>query len=250
MANRNYNATGNPLFGSPGTSLVVKNEFAAISTGIGGLETEITTVQNNLNQAVFSTILPDMTGNAGKSIFTDGTNAYWAAGTTQTVYIPAAAITTRITTGAAHNVIEMGTNKNQFRTLDFDPATQWHGQFFLQMPNSWDAGTVTAQFVWSHATTTTNFGIAFGLQGVSLADGDAGDVAFGTGQVSVDTGGTANDIYITPVTSAITISGTPAAGEFVMFQVYREVGNAGDTMAVNARLHGIKLTYGINYIID
>jgi len=41
MPNRNYNATGAPGFSAAGTSVSIRNEFAAIAAGIGGLEREI-----------------------------------------------------------------------------------------------------------------------------------------------------------------------------------------------------------------
>lgn len=166
----------------------------------------------------------------------------------QTIWIPAAAMVSRTTNGAASGTVEMTTNKNMFKTLDFDTATSEFAQFAIQMPKSWNEGTVTAAFVWSHAATTTNFGVAFGLQGVAVSNDDAGDVAFGTGVLAVDTGGTTNDIYVSPTTAAITIAGSPAAQDYVMFQVYRAVSDGGDTMAIDARLHGRSGFAGLNAV--
>ncbi len=168
----------------------------------------------------------------------------------QTCWIPAAAMVARTTNGAAAGTVEMTTNKNMFKTLDFDTATSEYAQFSIQMPKSWNKGTVTAAFVWSHAATTTNFGVTFALQAVALSNDDAGDVAFGTEQIAADTGGTTNDIYVSPVTSAITIAGTPAANDYVQFQVRRAVADAGDTMAIDARLHGVQLFYTTDAATD
>lgn len=159
----------------------------------------------------------------------------------QSLWIPAAAMRYRTTNGAAPGAVEMSTNKNMFVTLDFDTTTQEFAQFAIRMPKQWNESTVTFAPVWSHAATTTNFGVAFGLAGVAISNDDAGDVTFGTAQTSVDTGGTTNDIYEGPESSAITIAGSPAAGDYVMFQVNRTVSDAGDTMAIDARLHGIVL---------
>ena len=111
------------------------------------------------------------------------------------------------------------------------------------MPKSWDEGTVTFKAVWSHAATTTNFGVAWSLQGVALSDGDAADSAFGTAVLVADTGGTTDDIYISDESTAVTIAGTPGAQDYVVFQVERTVDDAGDTLAIDARLHGIQLFY-------
>lgn len=157
------------------------------------------------------------------------------------LWIPAGAMVSRTTNGASAGSSEMATNKNMFKTLDFDTTTQEFVQFAIRMPKQWNESTVTFAPVWSHAATTTNFGVVFGLAGVAISNDDAGDVAFGTAQTSTDTGGTTNDIYEGPESSAITIAGTPAAGDYVMFQINRTVSDGSDTMAIDARLHGIVL---------
>lgn len=167
-----------------------------------------------------------------------------------TIWIPAAAMKSRTTNGAAVGAVEMATNKNMFNTFDFDTTTQEFVQFEIYFPKSWNLSTITFQPVWSHAATSTNFGVAFGLAGIARSNDDAGDVAFGTAQTSVDTGGTTNDIYVGPESSAITIGGTPAAEDTVQFQINRTVADGGDTMAIDARLHGIRLFYTINAVTD
>lgn len=161
----------------------------------------------------------------------------------QTIWLPAGAMTSRTTSGAASGSVETTTNKVMLKSLDFDTATSEYAQFAIQMPKSWNEGTITARFVWSHAATTTNFGVAWALQGVALSDTDAGDAAFGTAILVTDTGGTTNSIYVSADTAAVTIAGTPAVQDWVVFQVYRAVADAGDTMAIDARLHGVQLFY-------
>ena len=168
----------------------------------------------------------------------------------ETIWIPASAMTARTTNGAAAGSTEMSTNKNMFVTKDFDTTTQEFVQFEIFFPKSWNLGTVTFQPLWSHPSTTTNFGVVFGLAGIARSDDDAGDVAFGTAQTSTDTGGTTNDIYVEPESSAITIAGTPAAGDSVQFQINRTVADGSDTMAVDARLHGIRLFFTTSAATD
>jgi len=163
-----------------------------------------------------------------------------------TIWIPAGAMTSRTTSGAESGSVETTTNKVMLQSLDFDTSTDEFAQFAIQMPKGWDESTLVAQCVWSHASTTTNFGVVFFLQAVALANDDAGDTAFGTAVSMTDTGGTTNDIYISPESAAITVAGSPAAEEYVIFQVYRDVSDASDTMAVDARLHGVKIHYTID----
>jgi len=168
----------------------------------------------------------------------------------ETIWVPAGAMSLRTTNGPSYGSTEMATNKNMFKTLDFDTSTQEFAQFEVHFPKSWNLSTVTFQPVWSHASTATNFGVVWALQAVARSDDDAGDVAFGTEQTSTDTGGTTNDIYIGPESSAITIAGTPAAGDTVQFQIKRNPSDGSDTLAIDARLHGIRLFYTTNASTD
>lgn len=168
----------------------------------------------------------------------------------ETIWIPATAMISRTTNGAAVGTVEQTTNKNMFKTLDFDTTTQEFAQFEIHFPKSWDLGTVTFQPVWSHASTTTNFGVVWALEAIARSNDDAGDVAFGTAVTSTDTGGTTNDIYIGPESSAITVGGTPTAEDTVQFQIKRNVSDGSDTMAIDARLHGIRLFFTTNAATD
>ena len=155
--------------------------------------------------------------------------------------IPATGMYTASTNGAAAGSSESSTNAVMLKTFDFDKDTDEYVQFQVPMPKSWNEGTITAKFYWSHASTSTNFGVSWGIQGVSFGDSDALDAAFGTGIVVDDTGGTTDDVFVSAATGAVTIAGSPAAEDLVIFRVYRDVSDANDTLAVDARLHAVKL---------
>jgi hypothetical protein len=159
----------------------------------------------------------------------------------QTAWIPAGAMMARTTSGAGTGSVETTTNKKMVKTLDFDQSTDEFAQFDIRMPKSWDEGTVTAYFLWSNASGTGN--VVWGLQGVAISDDDALDAAFGTAQTVTDGVTVAGDLMQSAETSAITIGGTPAAGDLVCFQVYRDADNGSDTLAADARLHGVVLIY-------
>jgi hypothetical protein len=143
-------------------------------------------------------------------------------------------------------LVATSANQPDISSLDFDGVTAEYAQFWVRFPKSWNEGTITAQFFWSHAATTTNFGVRWGLQGVAISDDDTIGVAYGTAQEVTDTGGTTNDLYVSPATSAITIAGTPAVGDMVAWRVYRDPANGADTMAIDARLHGVAIFYNTN----
>jgi hypothetical protein len=74
------------------------------------------------------------------------------------------------------------------------------------------------------------------MQAVACSNDDTLDVAFGTAQTSTDTLLTALDQHTGPTSSAITIAGSPAAEDLVVFQVYRNASSGSDTLAVDAKL--------------
>ena len=164
----------------------------------------------------------------------------------QTIWVPASAMLPRITNGPSLGSLETSTNRVNVLTLDFDPTTQEFAQFQVAMPKSWDEGTVTFEAIWYHPSTTTNFGVVWSIAGVALSDGNALDTAFGTAVLVTDTGGTTNAVYDSPESTAVTIGNTPAENDYVVFQVARVPANASDTMAVDARLLGVRLLYTTN----
>jgi len=233
------NATAGTDYLAPptGTALLKANSGGALANAAAGTDYVAATSGSAVQKA-------DGAGGLTAAAATD-----LGAGT-HTIYVPATAMIARTTNGAAAGTVETTTNKVMLKTLDFDTTTQEFAQFSIRMPKSWNESTVTAAFAWSHASTTTNFGVVWALEGVALSDGDAGDTAFGTAQQIADTGGTTDDIYVTSATPAMTIGGTPAAEDWVVFQVKRLPSDASDTMAVDARLHGVTLYITTDAITD
>ena len=167
------------------------------------------------------------------------------------VYIPAAGMSPSATGGcAALATIASAANQPDIQTLDFDPTTQEFAQFSFRMPKSWDEGTITFAPVWSHAATTTNFGVVWELQAVAVSNDDVIAVAYGTAQSSTDTGGTTDDLYVGPESAAIMVGGTPAGEDMVFFRLARAPSNGSDTMAIDARLHGITVYITTNAETD
>lgn len=143
---------------------------------------------------------------------------------------------------AALATIASAANQPDIQTLDFDASSQEFAQFAILMPKRWDRGAVTFAPVWSHAAAAT-FGVVWELQAVAVSNDDTIAVAYGTAVGSTDTGGTTNDVYVGPESAAITVAGSPAAGDVVFFRLARAPANGSDTLNVDARLHGIELYF-------
>lgn len=159
-------------------------------------------------------------------------------------YVPASAMVARTTNGAAAGSTETSTNDVMIVTKDFDQTTAEGAQFSVSMPKSWDEGTVTFVPYWTAASGSG--GVVWSLAGMALSDDDLLDTAFGTAQTSTDTLIATTDLMVGPESSAITIAGTPAAGDLVFFQVARVPGDASDTLNADAKLLGVRIRCKVN----
>lgn len=163
-----------------------------------------------------------------------------AAAGKKSIWIDAAAMRPRATSGAGFSDYDSGSNDISCRTADFDTTTQEYAHFKLAMPDMWNEGTVTFKPYWTNTGGSSTQTVVFSLAGAAFSDDDAlNGTAPGTVQTSSDTWLAQNDLHVGPESSAITIAGTPAAGDLVVFQVSRVV--ASDNMAGDARLLGLML---------
>lgn len=155
----------------------------------------------------------------------------------QDLFIPASAMWPRVTAGCTHEQYEMATSVVNVQGLAFDQTTQEFAQFQIILPRKWNIGTVTAVPYWTAIAGSGT--VQFGISGGAYANDDALTVALGTPQTSDDTLIATNDLHTGPETSAITLSGTPADADFLVFQVSRNP--ASDTLSGDAILLGISI---------
>ena len=85
--------------------------------------------------------------------------------------------------------------------------------------------------------------VVFGVRGGAVSNDDAIDAALGTAQTVADTFIADSDMHITAATAALTIGGTPALGDMLFMEIYRDADNAADTYTQDARLLGIQIQY-------
>ena len=178
----------------------------------------------------------------GTGVLKSGTAAVKIAGK-ETIWIPANAMFGPTTNPADAAQVETTATRPDLKVFDFDASTKQYTQFSVAMPKSWNEGTVTYQVYWSPSTTNTGNAI-FGLQGVACADNDTIDVAYGTAINVTDAGiGTVEDQQVSSESSAMTVAGSPAAGELTYFQFFRDAADGGDTFTGECRVLGIKLFF-------
>ena len=178
----------------------------------------------------------------GSGVLNSGGSAIKIAGK-ETMWIPATAMYGPTTNPADAAQVETTATRPDMKVFDFDASTKQYTQFTVAMPKSWNEGTLTYQVYWAPSTTNTGNAI-FGLQGVACADGDTIDVAYGTAIEVTDAGiGTVEDQQITSESSAMTVAGSPAAGEQSYFQLYRDAADGSDTFTGECRVLGVKLFF-------
>ncbi len=168
----------------------------------------------------------------------------------QTIWVPAGAMVARSTAGAVPLATELS-SLPMIVGYDFDPGTPQHVQFFVKMPKGWNEGTVAVRFVWRHGSTASNFGVRWGIEVRGFSNGDSLDQSLGGAAIEVsDTGGTTNDLYVSPETGAVTVQGA-AEGDYVIFQVYRDAADVvNDTLAIDATLLGVEILYTVDAASD
>jgi hypothetical protein len=147
------------------------------------------------------------------------------------------------TNGPAQTKNVAATNVQNYYSLDFDQTTQEFAHATIPMPSDWDGGTITAQFWWTATGTSTN-PVEWALEGRSYGDSETIDQAYGTEQVISDAHtATALQAQLSGSTPAITLGGTPAAGELVHFRIKRNPASGNDTLAADAMLLAVVIAY-------
>tara|TARA_S200002703_G_scaffold67000_1_gene58156 strand:- start:646 stop:1854 length:1209 start_codon:yes stop_codon:yes gene_type:complete len=178
----------------------------------------------------------------GTGVLKSGSSAVKIAGK-ETIWVPSVAMYPNTTNPAEAAQVELTAGQPELKVLDFDASTDEFAQFAVSFPKSWNEGTVTYQAYFTSAGTNTGNCI-WTLAGVAVSDNDAIDAAFGTAvSVTKAHSGTANDLDVSSESSAITIAGTPAAGDEVFFQISRDANNGSDTLTGDARLLGIRFFF-------
>jgi hypothetical protein len=131
----------------------------------------------------------------------------------------------------------------------FDPTTEQAIWLKVRLPKSYNNGTFTFQVHWWHPTAAT-FDVVWSCRAVAFSNGDALAANYGTAQTSIDSGATASTQYVSPESSAITIAGTPAAGDLIFIELRRKPADGSDTLNVGAGFYGARIQITTNADTD
>jgi len=244
------------VFDSSGTNIVSQSTYSADPNTAGGRPTGIwpsnvvnkTLRQGSIGAALLGRLIVDY---ASANAVDDGTlttletnlvTAIKAIAATQTgiqtLWVPASAMQPDGATYPVGNITQFAINKFTLNTLGFANGVVDVAYFSVAMPTSWNADTVTAKFYWYGTTGAGS--TSFSLSGVDITNGYTLDNGFGTAQAASSAYVSGGNLVVSGATSAITIGGTPAAGDLVEFKVSR---SASDSFSSIAYLIGLQLTY-------
>jgi hypothetical protein len=109
------------------------------------------------------------------------------------------------------------------------------------MPQSYSGGVVQFRFVWTASAGTAAQNVVMELSGSSLANDDAIDTAVGTAVEVSDALIATGDIHFSDWSGDVTLSNTPAGGEWVHLEIMRDVSE--DNLDADARIISIQLRY-------
>lgn len=163
------------------------------------------------------------------------------------IYVPADAWVSRQTNGATWQVDETATNDQCESTMVFSPTTeqamQWKlrnlkNQLFLT-----DSFKLKIHSKISGLTLDANSGVVWGIRAAFVTDSlDVNwntDAAYNTTLVQAMT--SLNNAYHTDYCDVIKAAGTLANNCMLLFEIYRKVSDAGDTMNVSAAILDVEI---------
>jgi hypothetical protein len=183
----------------------------------------------------------------GTGVLKSGTAAVKIAGK-ETMWVPATAMYAETTNGAelAQTVLTAGAP--ELKAFAFDTSTAEAVQFNVSFPESWNAGTVTFQTMWSASSTDTGTG-GFTLAGCSVANNVDYDLAFGSpvANTALAASGTQDDLMINAESGNVTIASVADSANTI-FRLVRDTGT--DTNTGDLRLVGVKIFYTTNAAND
>lgn len=162
-----------------------------------------------------------------------------------TIWIPASSCKARATSGAGSTSYDSGSSDVSINGFGFDTTS---GEFIhttpIGMPKSWDESTVTAVVYWTNTGGSAAQTVRWTVAGLAVSDDDTINGTFGTAVNIDDTYLAQNDLHIAAESSAITIGGTPAENDLVIFQIGRDVAN--DNLSGDAIFIGMKILVTYN----
>lgn len=142
------------------------------------------------------------------------------------------------------------TNKVPYATLDYDQTTQENAGLSLSGPKSADETvTLTFQVRWTADAGTPAQGVVWGLSITGTGDHDALDVSYSAAVKVTDTLDAVGEEHVTALSAAVTVKNW-AQGDTLNIRLSRFTGDAGDTLAADAKVRQLDIFLTTNAAND
>lgn len=138
-------------------------------------------------------------------------------------------------------------------TLDFDGTAIERAQIMFRMPKGMNEGAnLAVRAIWMAAAGVAGNGVRWNFRATCIADTeDISTAAFGAAVAVDDTLTNTNRMQISAESLAITPGGTPAEGEMLVLEVFRDPTHANDTLnGIDAKLIEVELYVDIDGVND
>lgn len=186
----------------------------------------------------------NLTTLAGASITGSGNFMRTRTGVYREIWIDAGAMIGSTTNGAAtgtYAAVPGATDITQ-DVYDFDDTTSESTQFRISMPDAWDRGTVKFKFFFTQASATSGTNV-MSIAGAAVSGGDSFALSLGTAVTITNAVPASTNTLSIATTGALTVGGTPALNDLLIFNIARLPSDAYDTASGDLRLHGVKMQY-------
>ncbi|MGE4292401.1 MAG: hypothetical protein AB7E32_09340 [Desulfovibrio sp.] len=161
-----------------------------------------------------------------------------------TAYIGGGAMTPSLTAGAIPSVAEDTSSALSRSVMLFGSAADSSAGMAFPMPGNWDPATpVKARLFWTAPGGSAGDDIGFTLAARSLANDDALDQALGTAVILSDQLIAAGDLHISAASAALTVAGTPAAGQMLRLRLTRDVSSGASPLSEDVQVIGLQIQY-------
>jgi hypothetical protein len=232
----------NGTSGSSGSSGTSGSSGSSGTSGVNGSSgSSGTSGTSGVNGSSGTSGIDGSSGTSGSS-GTNGSSGTSGVSPTGQIILTAGGGWPSITSGSGQPVqVEAGINDVNYFVIPFLDGAISYANWAIAMPSDYNGGTLTAVFYFIPDASSAAGNISWNIQGRAFNDGDLIDQAFGTAQSILETSFDVVRVNITSATAAITLAGTPAAGSYVQFRVFRDT--TVDTLPATANLLQVRLTY-------
>lgn len=160
----------------------------------------------------------------------------------QSVWFPASAFTPQTTSGAGTVTRELATNNQMIYALAYDQSTIEYATATWVLPNNYNGGTFTYKVYWTIQGALAG-NVVFGLNAMGAGDTIALNSNYGAAVQVTDTAVSTNGGHISPESTALTASNTPAGGDTLILRLFRNASTGTDTLNGDAEVYGLMLFY-------